>query len=315
LNNLQELTELQTELDAAGRGVRLEYVLAVPAARYGEFRQELQALDAAHDPALAWDDEMLWVTGNDKDPHDPPRSLRLVVSHDPQAAQRRSQARREQMRELIALGEQWGGRLDAQDIGERRRGRPLSDSGAKARLYHAVKEANLAHLIKVDLRSELFQFTVDEQRLRYLEGLDGKLLLVTNTDAPVAQVVQRYKSLADIERGFRALKSEIEIGPVYHRLPRRIRAHALVCFLALILHRVLRMRLKASNRQESPARLLEQLRRIQHQTAQTADGQLLRGLTELGPAQKDLFAAIGLPMPTPDGVAPASPQASPAASS
>lgn len=307
LNNLQELAQLQAELDAAGRGVRLEYVLAVPAARYGEFRAELQALDAAHDPALAWDDEMLWATGNDKDPNDPPRQYRLVVAHDPQAAQRRSQARREQMRELIALGEQWGGRLDAQDAGERRRGRPLSDSGAKARLYHAVKDANLAHLIKVDLQSELFQFTVDEQRLQYLEGLDGKLLLVTNTDASAAEVVQRYKSLADIERGFRALKSEIEIGPVYHRLPRRIRAHALVCFLALILHRVLRLRLKASNRQESPARLLEQLRRIQHQTAQTGDGQLLRGLTELGAAQKELFAAIGLPAPTPDGVAPSKP--------
>jgi len=128
---------------------------------------------------------------------------------------------------------------------------------------------------------------------------DGKLLLVTNTDAPAAEVVQRYKSLADIERGFHALKSEIEIGPVYHRLPKRIRAHALVCFLALILHRVLRMRLKASNRQESPARLLEQLRRIQHQTAQTGgDGQLLRGLTEMGAVQKELFAAIGLPLPT-----------------
>ena len=178
----------------------------------------------------------------------------------------------------------------------------------QARLYHAVKDANLAHLIKVDLHSELFQFTVDEQRLQYLEGLDGKLLLVTNTDAPAAEVVQRYKSLADIERGFRALKSEIEIGPVYHRLPRRIRAHALVCFLALILHRVLRMRLKANNRQEPPARLLEQLRRIQHQTAQTGDGQLLRGLTELGAAQKELFAAIGLPVPTPDGLALSNPE-------
>jgi hypothetical protein len=31
--------------------------------------------------------------------------------------------------------------------GQRGRGRPLSDSGAKARLYHAVKEAHLAHLI------------------------------------------------------------------------------------------------------------------------------------------------------------------------
>ena len=112
------------------------------------------------------------------------------------------------------------------------------DSGAKARFYHAVKDANLAHLIKVDLQAEAFSFTIDEDKQRYLELLDGKLLLVTNTDAPAAEVVQRYKSLADIERGFRVLKSDIEIGPVYHRLPKRIRAHALVCFMALILYRL-----------------------------------------------------------------------------
>ena len=194
--------------------MRLEYVLAVPAARYGEFRAELQSLDAKHDAATTWVDEMRWATGDEKDPADPPRQHRLVVAHDPVVAQRRSQARREQMRELIALGQQWGGRLDAQDAGQRRRGRPLSDSGAKARLYHAVKDANLAHLIKVDLHSELFQFTVDEQRLQYLEGLDGKLLLVTNTDAPAAEVVQRYKSLADIERGFRALKVRLALRQV-----------------------------------------------------------------------------------------------------
>ena len=53
-------------------------------------------------------------------------------------------------------------------------------------------------------------------------------------------MVQRYKALADIERGFRVLKSEIEIAPVYHRLPERIRAHALVYFLALIVYGVMR---------------------------------------------------------------------------
>ena len=37
---------------------------------------------------------------------------------------------------------------------------------------------------------------------RSLELLDGKLLLVTNTNEAAAEVVQRYKSLADIERGF-----------------------------------------------------------------------------------------------------------------
>jgi hypothetical protein len=306
LNNLSELAALQAELDAAaGPGlaaVRLEYVLAVPAARYGEFKAELQALDAGHDAATPWVAEMTWRTTEkpaNKGDAEVVRQHRLVLAHDPVSAQRRTQARRDQIAELIALGQQWGGRLDAQDTGQRQRGRPLSDTGAKARLYHAVKDAGLAHLIKVDLHSELFNFTVDEQRQQYLERLDGKLVLVTNTDAPAAEVVQRYKSLADIERGFRALKAEIEIGPVYHRLPRRIRAHALVCFLALILHRVLRMRLKASQREESPATLLAQLRRVHHQTAQTPDGHVLRGLTELGVAQKDLFAAVGLPMPTP----------------
>mgnify|MGYP001394955697 CR=1 FL=1 len=56
------------------------------------------------------------------------------------------------------------------------------------------------------------------------ELMDGKLLLVTNTrDLSPIDLVRRYKSLADIECGFRVLKSEIEIGPVHHRLPDRIR--------------------------------------------------------------------------------------------
>jgi transposase len=122
---------------------------------------------------------------------------------------------------------------------------------------------------------------------------------VTNTDTPAAEVVQRYKSLADIERGFRVLKSDIEIGPVYHRLLQRIRSHALVCFMALILYRVMRMRLAAAKRSESPSTLLEQLKRIHQQTVQTTDGKTLTGLTEITPTQKWLFAALELTPPTP----------------
>ena len=70
--------------------------------------------------------------------------------------------------------------------------------------------------------------------------MDGKLILVANVpDSPPAEIAARYKALADIERGFPVLKSEIEIAPVFHRLPNRIRAHALICFLALLLYRVL----------------------------------------------------------------------------
>jgi transposase len=157
----------------------------------------------------------------------------------------------------------------------------------------------VTHLIKVDLQAEAFSFTIAEDKQRYLELLDGKLLLVTNTDAPADEVVQRYKSLADIERGFRVLKSDIEIGPVHHRLPKRIRAHALVCFMALILYRVMRIRLKANDREESPRRLLQQLQRIHQQPVRTADGQTLHSLTDMRPAQKSLFCVLQLPVPTP----------------
>jgi len=297
------LAALQAALAAEGRAVSLEYVLAVPAARYGDFAEALRASASAQAADKPWVAETIWQSTSKSSSALTPEPVitrrRLVIAHDPEVAARRTEARNKTIQELLALGEQWGGKLDAQDAGARRRGRPLSDSGAKARFYHAVKDANLAHVIKVDLQAEAFSFTIDEGRQRYLELLDGKLLLVTNTDGPAAEVVQRYKSLADIERGFRVLKSDIEIGPVYHRLPKRIRAHALVCFMALILYRVMRMRLKAQDRVESPTRLLQQLQRIHQQTVRTANGQALHGLTEMTPAQKSLFTVLQLPVPTP----------------
>jgi transposase len=161
-------------------------------------------------------------------------------------------------------------KLDAQDESQRTgkknktKGRSMSDSGTKARFYHAVKDAHMAHAIKVALKAELFSYCIDEDKKRYLELLDGKLLLVTNTNEAAAEVVRRYKSLADIEPSFRVLKSDIadlgscQIGPVHHRLPRRIRAHALICCMALVLYQVMRTRLKAAKRSESPTTLLEQ---------------------------------------------------------
>jgi hypothetical protein len=72
--------------------------------------------------------------------------------------------------ELLKLGQQCSVKLDAQDESQRTgkknksKGRPMSDSGTKARFYHAVKDAHMAHLIKVDLKAELFSYTIDEDR-------------------------------------------------------------------------------------------------------------------------------------------------------
>ncbi len=206
--NIEELGKLQAQLKIDGRDVAVEYILAVPAARYGDFADDLKTLHEAQDNTQEWCAETQW------------QSSRLVVAHDPVAANRRTTARDKTIADLVKLGQQCSVKLDEQDERQRTgqkkksKGRPMSDSGTKARFYHAVKDAHMAHLIKVDLKVELFSYTIDEGKKRYLELLDGKLLLVTNTTATAAEVVQRYKSLADIERGFRVLKSDIEYsGP------------------------------------------------------------------------------------------------------
>ena len=167
----------------------------------------------------------------------------------------------------------------------------------RAKFYHAVLEAKLGNILRVDLKSERFSYSIDEKAHRLAELMDGKLILVTNvTDLGAEEIVERYKSLADIERGFRVLKSEIEIGPVRHRLPDRIRAHASVCFLALILHRLMRRKLREAKSTLSPERALRLLERIQHHQVKLG-GRLHGGVTTLTDEQGELLDVFGAEKP------------------
>lgn len=285
VDNIEELAALK----AAG-GKTLEFILAVPGRRYGEFVELLQPL---HAEAVAASGEFVGETGW--------RGHRLVVAHNPSRALEQTQLRRSRISELEARAEQLAGKLDGQDAGEVHRGRRLSDSGAKARFFHEVSEARLASIVRVDLKSDLFTYSIDERMLARAEMMDGKLLLVTNVqDLEPVEVVARYKSLADIERGFRVLKSEIEIAPVFHRLPERIKAHASICFMALILYRVMRQRLKIAGSSLSPEAALERLRRVQRHTVSINDGVPLQGISTINPEQASVLAALKLKKPAPD---------------
>jgi len=291
LDNLAQLQQLKVGGGQDPKDQALEFVLAVPGRRYAEFAELLRPLHDAHCANATQEvvGEAQW------------NGLRLVWAHDPSAAAEQTRRRQQTIDELIGQAQLRAGKLDEQDIGKTFKGRPLSDSGAKAWLYREVLEARLGAIVKVDLQSEAFTFDVDERALERARLNDGKLLLVTNVaDLQPAQVVERYKSLADIERGFRVLKSDIEIAPVFHRLPERIRAHALVCFLALVLHRVLRMQLKDANSPHSPQRALEIVRRIQFHQVTLADNQVASGIGEIDPVQREIFAALDFELPTKD---------------
>ena len=283
LENLTSISEIKI-------GERpLEFILAVPARRYGDFED---LLGAFHRTTCSQADQE--VTGEFRW-----QDHRLIVAHRPDLAQEQGRRRDEQIAALNADAARWTGKLDAQDEGKRYRGRKLSDAGVTARFYKAVSDARLAHIIKVDLSSDVFCYDVDERALNRAQMLDGKLILVTNmADHTPEQIVERYQALADIERGFRVLKSEIEIAPVFHRRADRIRAHALICFLALVLYRVLRMRLRDRHSRYSPERVLEIMRRIQFHQVTLHQNQTASGLSALTPEQRDLFDTIDLPKPS-----------------
>jgi len=292
LDNIDELGKITLPNSADGQA--LEFILAVPGRRYGEFVEVLHDFQAK---AVKAEQELIEEL--------PWQGLRLVVAHHPERAKEQTQLRNERIAALEAQAQAWAGKLDGQDgapdgtkVG---RGRKLSDSGAKARLYHEVKEAHLAKIVKVDLKGELFSYAIDEKALQQAQLMDGKLMLVTNVkDLSPAEVVQRYKALADIERGFRVLKSEIEIAPVYHRLPQRIRAHAFVCFLALIVYRVMRQRLKIANSDLSPETALSQLSRIQRHKVRINNAQPIEGISSVNDLQAQVLESLKIKKPTQD---------------
>jgi transposase len=288
LLSIDNLADLQAMKLPGGQP--LEFILAVPGKRYSEFVDLLAPIEAqcanAQQEVLT---ELPW------------NQLRLVVAHDPQAATEANTQRQALIEKLETQAAQWVGKLDEQDTGKRTRGRKLSDGGARAKFYHSVCEARLSRILRVDLKSELFTYTVDEKALAHVRLMDGKLLLVTNTtDLTPAEVVQRYKSLADIERGFRVLKSEIEVGPVYHRLPQRIKAHAAICFMALILYRVMRAKLRVGPTKLSPEKALDKLRRIQHQKIVLNKTQPITGLSTITQEHTAILAALEIKKPTLD---------------
>ena len=289
LDNIEALTKLKVAGGGAS-GRPLEFILAVPGRRYAEFVDLLQPMDAqAAQASEEFVTEATW------------QGHRLVVAHNPLQATEQTQDRLARIQALQQRADRLAGKLDDQDGGKVQRGRKLSDSGAKARFFHEVSDAHLARIIQVDLKSELFTYAINEAALARAQLMDGKLMLVTNVqDMAASEVVQRYKALADIERGFRVLKSEIEIAPVFHRLPERIQAHASICFMALILYRVMRQRLKLAGSDLSPEAALADLRRIQRHTVSIDSGTPIHGVSTVQPRQADALAALRIKKPTID---------------
>jgi Transposase DDE domain len=133
---------------------------------------------------------------------------------------------------------------------------------------------------------------IDAKAIKAEENLDGKYLLRTSDPhLPAEDIALGYKQLLEVERGWRDLKQVINLRPVYHRKEERIRAHVILCWLALLLIRITETTCHAT----WPA-LRRELDRI-HVGTFTGPAGTFRQRTEITKAQRDILAQLNLDPP------------------
>jgi len=80
---------------------------------------------------------------------------------------------------------------------------------------------------------------IDQAAIKAEERLDGKYLLrCSDPKLSAEDIALGYKQLLEVERGWRDMKTTLDLRPVFHRREDRIRAHILLCWLGLLLIRI-----------------------------------------------------------------------------
>lgn len=99
-----------------------------------------------------------------------------------------------------------------------------------------------------------------------------------------------------MEAAFRTLKSGLELRPMYHWTPTRVRGHIAVCFLALVLESALARLLRNHGCEDSVSTVVEALQQVRAVRVELED-QVFLARTDLSPLAQKAFAAAGLRPP------------------
>jgi len=202
------------------------------------------------------------------------RAERFVICHNPEAAARDREVRGNLIAYLesqIAGSDAWP-RVRRDELVGALRTRP-----ALYRLLRRTKEGKLR---------------LDAAAVAREERLDGTWLLRTSDETlSAADLAVAYKQLYQVERGWRDLKGALRLRPVFHFREDRIRTHVQLCWLALLLIRVVENATGMSWRV-----VRDELERMHLVTLETSEGRVAKRSQTTTP-QRQIFAALGLSEP------------------
>ena len=207
---------------------------------------------------------------------------RFVVCHNPDEAARDKAERDAQLARLQA-------ELGRIEVG-RRKAKTAKTREAHTRAECALRDhPTLSRYLRQTATGRL---VIDRRKVKAETRLDGKYLLSSSDpDLSAEDIALGYKNLREAERSFRDLKTTLELRPVFHRLEHRIRAHVVVCWLALLL-----IRLAERKTGQTWRRIATELSRL-HLVTLRGDAGAVQQTTLLTDAQRAILAALDVEPP------------------
>src|SRR6476619_4790417 len=154
---------------------------------------------------------------------------RLVCCHNPALAEKRARKRQD----LLAATEKELTPIAAA-TGRAKRALRGKDKIA-LRVGKVINHYKMAKHFTLTITDASFTFTRNTEAIAAEAALDGIYVLRTSLPEHTLgrdDVVLRYKNLADVERFFRTLNSELDVRPIRHRLADRVRAHMFLRMLS-----------------------------------------------------------------------------------
>ncbi len=118
--------------------------------------------------------------------------------------------------------------------GRKRRGKNQNDPARFVKQVSVTDDGEIA---------EKKVYALDMDRIAEEEKYDGFYAVITNLEGDVGEILKINRQRWEIEENFRIMKTDFEARPVYVRREDRIRAHFLICYISLLLYRLLEKKL------------------------------------------------------------------------
>lgn len=134
-------------------------------------------------------------------------------------------------------------------------------------------------------------FSLNKENWNYERKIAGKYLLLTTTDLKPEEVMKAYKELQTVENAFDEIKNFVDLRPINHHKPQRVRAHAFVCVLSFLIECIIERSTSRTAR-----KVIDELKTVKMINLETKRIQK-RILTELSPQVKAICKELKVPEP------------------